>query len=71
VKTICIGILLTFCQPTGSNAPLVLSDQCRQDARNVQRIESMPAEVKRALPRVQKQINASIIQRYQKHCQAK
>ena len=71
MKTICIGILLTFCQPTGNNAPLVLSDYCRAEARNVARIESQTEAEVRALPRVQKQINASIILRYQKHCQAK
>lgn len=52
----------------GNKPPVVISDYCRSAAYAVAKIQAMPEAERSVLPRLQKQANASIVQKYGKDC---
>lgn len=71
-SALCFGLLVVmYCKDTAQKPPVVISDYCRGAAYAVAKIESIPAETLKTLPRAQLQANASIVAKYRKNCPAK
>lgn len=65
-SALCFGFLVVMkCQISGE-APKVIDTTCRDYAYSVGKILSMSEAERRALPKAQKQANASTILRYKK-----
>ncbi len=71
-SAICVGLLVVmYCKPSGEEPAKVLDRTCRENAYAVAKIESIPAETLKTLPRAQLQANASIVAKYRKNCPVK
>lgn len=65
-SAICVGFLVFMkCQISG-DVPKVIDTTCRNDAYAVGKILSLSEAERRALPKAQKQANASTILKYRK-----